>query len=791
MSSVAKPYIAEPVLEVDGAVRYELGGEIGRRLGAILEQSVLPMPQANPGMLEMFSDRDREPLRQMVPWAGEFAGKYLTHAVAILRLTRDARLEAQLRWFVEELLARQDADGYLGPWPRAHRLGANNPPPNTGTTWDAWGHYHCMYGLLQWHAHSGDAAALDGARKIGDLFCATFLGTGRRFHDMDAHEMNMAPYHSLWLLYRETGDERYRAMADEIEKDLEKPPAGDYVRTALQGLEFWQTPKPRWESLHALQGLAEKHFLTGDTQYRRAFEHLWWSMLKGDRHNNGGFTSGEKACGDPCDLGAIETCCTVAWTAMSVDMLRLSGLSIVADELELTLFNSGLGLMAPSGRWVTYDTPMEGRRFASQHSIVFQARPGTEELNCCSVNGPRVLGLLADWALMRRGDGLVLNYYGPATLKFALASGSRGRLEQETDYPLGPRAIIRVRLDAPESFVLDLRIPHWSTDTRVTVAGEPVAAVKPGAYLRVNRQWQDGDAVAIEFDFRPRYWVQEGAGHFYRDWETAWGVFGPVYPAGSEPPRAVLERVAELPHGLQVAGQTLAANVMRSVGGKLDFLKLPRPFEPATAVFCFTEVESERAASVPVRFCAGYEAIIAVNGKVVFDGAAAGYDGDVSLRRWRADLPLRRGKNLIGVAVLRFPPRTGAAGHYEWILSIGIGAPVSSPETGQPRARYQLASIYRGPILLAFDPCFGDGDVERMPGFDARTLRERVVAPGRWPQPWLLLECADAEGRPLRLCDFASAGVSGAPYRTWFNVRGVQPAEFKPTNPSRSVKPAG
>ena len=126
---------------------------------------------------------------------------------------------------------------------------------------------------------------------------------------------------------------------------------------------------------------------------------------------------GEQATGNPYDRGAIETCCTVAWMAMSVEMLRLTGNSLVADELELSTLNSGLGMMSPSGRWVTYNTPMDGERQASAHTIVFQARAGTPELNCCSVNGPRALGLLCEWAVMRRADGLVLNYYGPGTMR--------------------------------------------------------------------------------------------------------------------------------------------------------------------------------------------------------------------------------------------------------------------------------------------------------------------------------------------------------------------------------------
>jgi DUF1680 family protein len=71
-------------------------------------------------------------------------------------------------------------------------------------------------------------------------------------------------------------------------------------------------------------------------------------------------------------------------------VLKLTGDPHAADELELAMLNGGLGAQHPSGRWWTYNTPMDGAREASAHTIVFQARAGTPELNCCSVNGPRV-----------------------------------------------------------------------------------------------------------------------------------------------------------------------------------------------------------------------------------------------------------------------------------------------------------------------------------------------------------------------------------------------------------------
>ena len=131
---------------------YEFGGYMNDYLRAVTEQWLLVAPAGNPAMLEIFRDRDRLPRRNMVPWAGEFAGKYLTSAVQVLRLTGDPKLRNYIREFVKELTELQAEDGYLGPWPKRNRLTgeAPNVMGQQGGTWDAWGHYHAMLGLLLW-----------------------------------------------------------------------------------------------------------------------------------------------------------------------------------------------------------------------------------------------------------------------------------------------------------------------------------------------------------------------------------------------------------------------------------------------------------------------------------------------------------------------------------------------------------------------------------------------------------------------------------------------------------------
>jgi DUF1680 family protein len=463
----------------------------------------------------MFRDRDRRPLREMVPWAGEFAGKYLTSAVQVWRVTSDESLKGFIANFVRRLVALQAEDGYLGPWPKESRLTGRAPNIGAkgGETWDAWGHYHVMLGLLLWLEETGDPTALACARRIGDLFCQKFETA--RLVDTGSTEMNLAPIHSLCLLHRRTGEGRYLKLALKICGEFSatntegKPLAGDYLNAAIAGKEFFQMPKPRWESLHPIMGLVELFWITGDEKYRRAFEHIWWSIVKLDRHNNGGFSSGEQAQGNPFHQGAIETCCTIAWIALSLEVLRLTGNPIVADELELSTLNSVLGLHSPNGRWVTYNTPMDGTRKASAHDIVFQARAGSPELNCCSVNGARGLGMIGDWALMASGDVLLLNWYGPSTITARLASGTVVTFAQETDYPRENQVRLRVAPGKRANFALKLRVPHWSRTTRVKLNGKPVNGVTPGNYLVLDRTWKRGDIVDIEFDFSLHFWAGE------------------------------------------------------------------------------------------------------------------------------------------------------------------------------------------------------------------------------------------------------------------------------------------
>ncbi len=464
---------------------FRFGGVAADRITANVDAWLLTAPQANPGMLEMFRLRDRQPAPALVPWAGEFAGKYLLSCVSALRETGREDLKKHTAAFVSELIATQAEDGYLGPFPKDRRLLGE---------WDLWGHYHVMQGLLAWHDYTGDAPAFTAVERAAALMCRTYLDGTRRVRDAGSPEMNMAVSHVLAEFHRRTGDARCLQLVREIEKDWEQ--TGDYLRTGVAGVPFYKTPLPRWESLHDLQALTELWRLTGEPRYRDAFSSHWRTIRQFDVRNSGAFSGGEQATGNAFAPTAIETCCTVAWMALTLDMLRLHGSPDIAEELERSTLNAAFAAQHPGGRWWTYNTPMDGDRKASAHDIVFQARAGTPELNCCSVNGPRAPGFLADWAVMREAAGFVINTHLPVKLTTSDAAGVKVTLNCESGWPLD--GDITWRITVPCKMRVRFRIPSWAEGATAAVAGAPVAA-KPGTYCDIERDWSQGEAVSLHF----------------------------------------------------------------------------------------------------------------------------------------------------------------------------------------------------------------------------------------------------------------------------------------------------
>ena len=502
---MVKPKMHPPIV-----VEYKFYGFLGKRLKVNEEQWLLKVLDTNPALIEIFRLKELDHKILLDAWSGEYPGKLLEGLVLCWRLSKNINLHNNILKLINSLKEVQGKDGYLGPFSKKDRFfGKIKKHDYNSNVWDLWGHYHCMLGLFLWYRETGDKKAFNICLRAADLICNIFLDSLEKICKVGCHEMNFSIIHIFCLLYEYTGIKRYREMVNEIEKCWSMENAPDYLNNALDGKEFYETPAPRWESLHNILALAELYYISGEEKYRKAFIHIYKSILKYDRHNTGSFSTNEKAIGNPYLQGAIETCSTVAWIALNIDMIRLTGESIVADELELSTFNSMLGAQAPSGKWWTYSTPMDGQRKAFYDDHNWQCLPGGPELNCCFTNAANGLGMISEWAVMVSNKNIYINYFGPGIYRFLSPSGNSIEIVQKTQYPLNGKIEIKIQLKESENFNIFIRIPRWSINTTLSLNNRGIKNIKQGHYLKLNKLWKNGDLININLDMSLHFWLGE------------------------------------------------------------------------------------------------------------------------------------------------------------------------------------------------------------------------------------------------------------------------------------------
>ncbi|MDD4125710.1 MAG: glycoside hydrolase family 127 protein [Eubacteriales bacterium] len=494
-----------------------LGGYLKSRLESNERLWLHSALRNNPSLFEIFETRESNP-RCIVPWFGEYPGKILTGMALTYRMSGNPdTLKAGNEW-VDRLEAVQGADGYLGPHPENRRFsgrmhedakavfGWGNSP-----LWDVWGHYHCIYGLYQWYIATGNKKALVIAVRAADSVIGYFIRDGRDFSSAGSQEMNLAIGHAFVLLYRETGNRDYLSTAQQVVEEWKKPGCGNWFADALSGKDFYEMEKPRWEALHCVMTLAELYRTTGQNEYFTALESIWQSIARTDRHNDGGFSSDEGAVGDPYRLGAIETCCTVAWMALGTEYLKLGKRSLTADELELSFFNAALGSLTENDYIFTYNVPMSGQRIGADITLKWQTTENARDMNCCQANGNRGLSQVAEWAAFSDKTGMYLNFYSPYAMTAYTPSGQIIKVVQNTDYPISGTINITVELENAEEFPLHIRIPCWSADTALYINGEECMNIAAGRYYTIDRVWNNGDSLSLRLDMSAHYLTGEGA----------------------------------------------------------------------------------------------------------------------------------------------------------------------------------------------------------------------------------------------------------------------------------------
>lgn len=493
------------------SVKVELGGLLGDALAANQagRLSHFIVDEHSPA-IEIF-DRDRAAKNDEGDWYGEHAGKWLYASAKSAARNQDPTLVANLLRVADYLVAVQEADGYLGTYAADHRF-MRKQPPKPGTwdgapsvrTWDIWTHSYLVLGLLETHKHFPKPEYLAAARKIGDLCWHTLTEGGIDICELGNHHGMSATVlmDAAVELYFATNEPRYLALSQLVLKQADDNPDLALLRRALEGADASEIATGKaYQLAWNLVGLAKLHKATGEESYRLAVDHLWHSIRTHHLTLGGGPWGGvahrSREVFNPAGVFSpqayVETCSILAWLQLNRELLAISGQARYAEEIERTAYNDLLGAMAPDGEdWCYYSFP-NGKRV---HTTYWR---------CCKSSGAMAVEELPAIAYTQSATGnIYVNLLGPGAAEFDHPNIGTLRLRQDTRYPFDGAITLGLELERNARFTLSVRIPQWAEGATLRINGAPYEAVPvPGEYAVIEREWNNGDEIALHLPMPP------------------------------------------------------------------------------------------------------------------------------------------------------------------------------------------------------------------------------------------------------------------------------------------------
>ncbi len=426
-------------------------------------------------------------------WGWEELPYWLKGYGNLAYILNDEAMLAETRTWIEGAFASRREDGNFGPVRRFEDDGSQ----------DFWANMIMLFCLQSYYEHSGDERVLE---HLNDYF---------RYQLSVPDEMFLTHYwqrmrggdnlHSVFWLYNRTGEKWLLELAEKVHRntaDWAMP--GDLPnRHNVNVAQGFREPAQYWQLSHKpahLQAAYDNHHLI-----RAEYGQVPGGMFGGDEICRPGFD-------DPRQ--AIETCGIVEQMYSDELLLRLTGDTFWADHCELIAFNALPAAFMPDMRSLRYlSSPNMAVSDAENHAPgIYNGGPflvmNPLSSRCCQHNHAQGWPYFCEslWAATPDG-GACAALYAPceATIRVGEGEGTLVAIVQETRYPFEETIDLTLQPQRAVTFPLYLRVPAWCTEASAQVNGETLRiSGAAGRFIRLEREWSDGDRVRLRFPMQVR-----------------------------------------------------------------------------------------------------------------------------------------------------------------------------------------------------------------------------------------------------------------------------------------------
>lgn len=464
-------------------------------------------------------------------WRCEYWGKMMRGAAWIFEYNHDAELYEILEATVEEMLEAEDELGRISSYTIETEF----------TGWDMWGRKYILLGLQYFYEICVNKELKTRIRASMERqmdYVIAHIGEEEGKKDIRRASRSWYGANSCSFLeptmrlYNLTQKKEYLDFAEYIvntgfctKKDL--------IELALEDeVAPYEYPQQKaYETMSCFEGLIEYYRVTGIETYKTAAVNFARKIMQTDVTVIGccGCThelfdhSALKQTGTDYKGIMQETCVSVTWMKLCLQMLRLTGDATFADCMEQTFFNAYLGSFNTYGNEVKSETRSQLSQIEEEKRPIPQILPfdsyspliaGTRGrkvggykvmedksfYGCCACIGAAGTGVIPKANILRSAEGFALNFYFPGKISVVTPQGQTMTIALHTKYPFDGKVEIRLDLEYEEAFDLALRIPSWSKETKLSCNGEEMDAQK--GYTKINRIWNDKDTIELLLDMR-------------------------------------------------------------------------------------------------------------------------------------------------------------------------------------------------------------------------------------------------------------------------------------------------
>jgi len=333
-----------------------------------------------------------------------------------------------------------------------------------------WGHGRLLVGLVEYYKLTGDQRFLNSAEALGHYIASGIPQWPIEHLSHHWFTNYTSLLESLMILYEASGKQEFLEAGKRIVPHI--PDFGYYHSHGY---------------LISLVGLAKLYQHTGISSYWQRLYDIYWRDL---------MRFGQRPDGAICEWFPVddrtEGCSIVDWLRLNLHMWQISKDAHYLDEAERTWLNAlnfhqthngafGHGTLTSCGYTAKY----------------------SEAWWCCLEHGLFGYSELLNHVVVAQDDSLWINFFTPLQANIEIQN-QPCTLKIETGYPQEGVVDIIVTKSPAKNFKMNVRIPLWATEVKITLNGSPINAQIKDEYISLKRQWVSGDSIHIVFPIKLR-----------------------------------------------------------------------------------------------------------------------------------------------------------------------------------------------------------------------------------------------------------------------------------------------